>query len=360
MGRSEGVAARRRIPQTAGFAALTVVGVMAIGVGLVIAFANPGASEARGERVAEVFALSPRPQATPTTATIVAEPAGLIEPGARLTLEPTPILDFDSSRAMATIRTLESFGVRTAGSSAETAAAEWLLRQLRSMGYDARLDDVVLPNGTKSHNVTARSVGTSARMIVLGAHMDTKAPSPGANDNASGCAALLEIARILAGQSVPATVEMVFYGAEEVAGGNPDQHHFGSRAAVAAMSTADRANTAGMISIDMIAYGPGFHSRTMLRGPQLMSDAVLAQAKASGVRMTFLKDPGRSGWSDHEPYELAGIPATWIEWRDDPVYHTAGDTSGHCDPKKIRVAGQLVLDLLRGLDPGELEALVAR
>jgi len=41
--------------------------------------------------------------------------------------------------------------------------------------------------------------------------------------------------------------------------------------------------------------------------------------------MPYLRDPGESGWSDHEAFELAGIPAAWIEWRDDPVYHTAAD-----------------------------------
>jgi Zn-dependent M28 family amino/carboxypeptidase len=91
-----------------------------------------------------------------------------------------------------------------------------------------------------------------------------------------------------------------------------------------------------------------------------MSEILLAQAQASGVEMTFLKDPGVTGWSDHEPYELAGIPAAWIEWSDDPVYHTADDTSDHCDAENIRIAGQLVLDVIRSLDAADLEALVAR
>jgi aminopeptidase YwaD len=261
---------------------------------------------------------------------------------------------------MDTVRHLESFGVRKGGSAAETEAMYWLEQQLRDLGYTTRMEQVPLPDGSVSHNVIARAVGASQRVVVLGAHVDSKPPSPGANDNGSGCGALLEIARIIAEQPATPTVEFVFFGAEEIFDDDPDHHHLGSRYRVRMMTAAERANTAGMISVDMIAYGSEFHSRTMLRGPQQMSDIVLAQAQASGVKMTFLKDPGATGWSDHEAYELAGIPAAWIEWSDDPVYHTADDTSDHCDAENIRVAGQLVLDVLRSLDAADLEALVTR
>ena len=190
--------------------------------------------------------------------------------------------------------------------------------------------------------------------------MDTKAPSPGANDNGTGCAALLEIARILAKQPVTATVEFVFFGAEETIDKDPNAHHYGSRHRVAAMSAAETPNTAGMISVDMIGYGPDFVVRTMQRGPRTMSDLLLATSKATRAGLTFLRDPGATGWSDHAAYELAGIPSAGIEWRDDPVYRTAKDMSGHVKAEKVRVAGQLVLNALRGLDADALEKLVAR
>jgi hypothetical protein len=126
------------------------------------------------------------------------------------------------------------------------------------------------------------------------------------------------------------------------------------------MSVAERANTAGMISVDMIGVGPDFVSRTMRKGPATMSDTVLAHAAARGIKMSYLKDPGSSGWSDHEAYEIAGIPACWIEWRDDPVYHTAKDKSGHIVPEKVRVAGQLTLDVIRSLDQVALDRMVSR
>ncbi len=267
---------------------------------------------------------------------------------------------FDANAAMAHVRALEALGPRLGGGAAEGQAAIYIRDRLAALGIDARIEEFPLPNGTTSRNVVARVKGSSATVLVLGAHMDTKPPSPGANDNASGCGALLAIAAVLAEEPVAPTVEFVFFGSEETNGGDPNGHHYGSRYRVAQMSAAERANTAGMISVDMIGYGPGFHSRTMGRGPETLSDMLLAHASGMGIPMTYLKDPGKSGWSDHEAYELAGLPVSWIEWRDDPVYHTAGDTASHVSTAKVATAGKLVLDFTQSLDGTELATLLAR
>lgn len=275
-------------------------------------------------------------------------------------LEPTPLLEFDVESALAEVRELESFGVRSGGSAAEKAAAEYLRDRLADAGLDARIEEFPLPNGATSRNVVARVAGSSDAVVVLGAHIDSKPPSPGANDNATGSAALLQIAEILAEQPVVPTVEIVFYGAEETIGSDPNDHHFGSRFRVAQMSPAERSATAGMLSVDMIGYGSSLHSRTMGRGPRTLSDMLLAHGSSVGIGITYLKDPGKSGWSDHEAYELAGIPVSWIEWRDDPVYHTAGDTSSHIQSDRFEVAGRLVLGFVRSLDESDLSTLRAR
>ena len=267
--------------------------------------------------------------------------------------------EFDADAAMRTIRELEAFGVRGGGSDAEARAAAYLRDRLAGLGLAVRVEEFPLPGGATSSNVIARVPGSSDTVIVLGAHYDTKPPSPGANDNASGCAALLEIARLVAQEPVVPTVEIVFFGAEEVIGSDPDDHHFGSRYRAANMTDAEWAAVAGMISIDMIGYGPDFHSRTMGEGPQELSDMVLEHARSTGVPMTYRADPGASGWSDHEAFEIGGVPVSWIEWRDDPVYHTAQDTAGHVSSEKVATAGRLVLGLVRDLDQADLARLLA-
>ena len=247
--------------------------------------------------------------------------------------------------------------MRSGGSGAEKAGAALIAKRLRAAGASTEIRTFKLSNGKTSRNVVARFPGATRKTIVLGAHMDSKAPSPGANDNASGCAALLEIARCLGKQRAFPTVEIVCFGTEEMIDANPDHHHYGSRHHVKAMSAGARKNAAGMISLDMIGFGPDFVVRSMDRGPRTMVDLLLRQARKRGLDLSYLRDPGTSGWSDHEAFELAGVPAAWVEWRDDPVYHTAADTSGHIVAAKVRTAGQFVLGVLYGMDAGELERL---
>lgn len=302
------------------------------------------ASGRQGEPASEKPAA--QPSATPA-AEASATPKASPTPKA----QPTPRPVFKAGATMEDVRMLADFGVRSAGSSAEGRAAKWAAAQMRAAGAEkVTVDTFSLPNGKTSRDVVARFPGTTDKTIVIGAHMDSKAPSPGANDNGTGSAAVLEFARCLGKLPAYPTVVLVLFGSEEMIDANPDHHHFGSRQYVAVMSRADKEQTVGMVSVDMIGYGPAFVVRTMGRGPQNMRYLLLAEAKRQGLPASYLVDPGPSGWSDHEAFELAGIPAAWIEWRDDPVYHTTGDTPGHISAAKVRAAGQLVLSMLYGLD----------
>ena len=305
---------------------------------------------------------TPTADPSPTKKATATDEASLTSPSTPPpTPEPTPTPTakprFVVSRALGDLRALTHLGVRSGGSGAEKAGAALIARRLRAAGASTEIRTFKLSNGKTSRNVVARFPGATRKTIVLGAHMDSKAPSPGANDNASGCAALLEIARCLGKQRAFPTVEIVCFGTEEMIDANPDHHHYGSRHHVKAMSAGARKNAAGMISLDMIGYGPSFVVRSMGTGPQSMVKLLLRQAKTRGLHPSYLRDPSSVGWSDHEAFERAGIPAAWIEWRDDPVYHTTADTSSHVVAAKLRSAGQLVLGVLYGMDAGELERL---
>lgn len=272
--------------------------------------------------------------------------------------EPEPLDLFDADRAMVHVRALaDGVGNRPAGSEAEREAAAYIADQLVSWGYTPRFEEFPLPNGLTSLNVVAERPGTSDARFVLGGHFDTKSPSPGANDNGTGVGVVLEIARLLSESDPVATIEFAFFGSEERIDADPDHHHYGSRARVAAMSAQDMQATAGMISVDMIGWGPDFHVRTMRKGPQSLSDDLLAYAREREIACTFKLDPGSTGWSDHEAYELAGIPAAWVEWRDDPTYHTVGDTAAHVRVDRVDVAGELVWGYVQGLDAERLAGL---
>jgi aminopeptidase YwaD len=252
-----------------------------------------------------------------------------------------------------------NLGVRTAGSADEATAARYAADYLKGLGYSVAIVPVPLPNGLVSHNVKAFKAGSSAATILLGAHLDSKAPSPGANDNASGVAAVLELARNLRGADTVATIEFVLFGAEEMIDSDPDHDHYGSRAFVKSMTSTERGNLAGMISVDMVAFGDTLVVGTMGRGPQGLSDLLLTQSRGLHLPTERGEDTSQFGQGDYEPFELAGFPAAWVEWVDDPTYHTTGDTYQHSDPAALRKTGEMLLDFVTGLDAARLETLRA-
>lgn len=82
--------------------------------------------------------------------------------------------------------------------------------------YTSNLSDQAYAvEGATVRNVMARFGGETGARIVVGAHYDTAGPYPGADDNASGVAGLLELARLLDGTELPCPVELVGYPLEE-------------------------------------------------------------------------------------------------------------------------------------------------
>jgi len=299
-----------------------------------------------------IAATPPSPVTTPAVDISSSEATTPIAPSSPVTVAPEPAakpLDVSSKRMLTDIAAIEHFGIRPPGSSAEARAAGYVAGRMRGMGYHVGVERFATPGGT-SRNVIARLKGSDPRRLVLGAHLDTRSGTPGANDDAAGCAVLLDIARIAAAEGSPVSIEFVFFGSEEYNDGRSRDHHRGSRYRVSKMTRAQRADTVGMISVDVVAYGSHLHTRTMGIGPLAMSKYLLKRASALDVAMSYLKDPGPTGWSDHEPYEKAGIPAVWIERLQDPKYHTAGDVTAHLQKSALVESARLVLDAVRHMN----------
>jgi Zn-dependent M28 family amino/carboxypeptidase len=103
----------------------------------------------------------------------------------------------------------------------------------------------------ESKNVIARFGPDSGPRIIVGAHYDACGPHPGADDNASGVAGLLELARLLDAQLLASPVELVAYSTEEPPwfGGR----EMGSAQHASALARS-KANVKAMISLEMIGY----------------------------------------------------------------------------------------------------------
>lgn len=299
-----------------------------------------------------------RPRAVEAETTTPAQAAESSVTPAETAPHPKPPPSLDPRRVMKHIEALAgAIGVRREGTQEERRGGAYIARKLASYGYRVRTQAVPLPDGTETRNIYAVRRGTSPLEVVLGAHYDSKRPSPGANDNASGVGIVLELARVLEGRRLTPTIVFAFFGAEEMIGTDGNQHHFGSRLFVEKMSRAEKAKTAAMVSVDMVGAGDEFFVRTMGRGPKTLADTLRAFARADDIDLVYRKDPGETGWSDHEPFEEAGIPAVWLEWLQDPAYHTPGDTPEHIQLSRIRTTGRFLQRFMTRMRAGGLRRL---
>jgi hypothetical protein len=158
-------------------------------------------------------------------------------------------------------------------------------------------------------------------IYLVGAHYDS-VNNPGADDNASGVAAVMELARVLTQYQFDATLVFVAFDREE-------QGLWGSKAYANAHA---EDNILGMLSLDMIAYNiPGTGHDTVrfydyVPGGAIKADLAAAFAAYGGGLATL--DSGQEYGSDHSPFEQKGFDAALvIEYavRDNPYYHRAGD-----------------------------------
>jgi hypothetical protein len=110
-------------------------------------------------------------------------------------------LDFQSYKDL--ILGLTQFGDRRQGTERGNQAIDWIEEQLRSWGYETERIHYTYQDEPREQ-VYATKIGstTPQEMVILGAHMDGIGDGEGANDNASGTALVMEIARALAPAAV--------------------------------------------------------------------------------------------------------------------------------------------------------------
>ncbi|MHB0937024.1 MAG: M28 family metallopeptidase [Armatimonadota bacterium] len=229
-------------------------------------------------------------------------------------------------------------GARRQGTKAELAAATYVQQQLTSYGYTVRTVPVPLPNGLQSTNVIAKLPGATEQVLLIGAHLDSVASSPGANDNASGVAVMLETARVLRASRPRHTLLFVGFGAEEHQRRGDRYHHFGSRAL--AKDAGLRKRQAGMVSLDMVGYGTKLYIDHQGWASSQRRDEIGGIARNMGLPTRV----GRSKpQSDHEAFERQGIPAAYLHWERDPAYHRRTDTPAHIQPERLRQTAELMV-----------------
>jgi len=188
--------------------------------------------------------------------------------------------------------------------------------------------------------VADRSGAGGSGLVVVAAHLDSinqaggpTAPAPGADDNGSGSAGLLELARLLATRTWQHDLRLVLFGGEE-------EGLFGSTQHVATLPRADRTRIRAVLNMDMIGSRNTATPTVLLEGAQLSSSQIADLSAAAAAVTDLVVETSLSPFaSDHVPFIDRGIPAVLtIEGGDSANghIHSAADVADHVEPAFAR------------------------
>jgi Peptidase family M28 len=289
---------------------------------------------------------SPSPTASPSR-TAVATP----------TPSPRPAMN-----ALAALRDIvhlaSDIGPREATSDNYTEAARFVEARFERLGYDVRRAKVAVPSGISwgtpvrrgtSLNVIAEPEGFDAKQphVVIGAHLDTVPVAPGAEDNASGVAVMLQLAAMVSQQPAALPVQFIAFGAEEPRGSGDALHHFGSRQHVADLSRLERRAIQAMVSLDRVGVRASYVPICTAtdRGTRLR-DAIRAAARRAEITTRACTNYT----SDHWSYAKAGVPAVRLGSVPYAGYHSRGDVPRVVDRRQLDRVGRTVWAWLQTLN----------
>ncbi len=202
-----------------------------------------------------------------------------------------------------------------------------------TMSASGLIEDVTSQNviGT----LYAKENKNNTPTIVIGAHYDC-VDTPGANDNASGTAAMLELARVLSQHEYDANIKFIAFGAEEV--GLVGAYDF-----VENLDKNERKKIAAMINMDMVGVGDKVGIWTIGdKASSVMAD--LAEVYAQKHDLEYL-EPDVEDRSDHAAFAENGIPSVYFTYEVDPNYHTDDDTIANLNKENVARIAEIVADM---------------
>ncbi len=237
------------------------------------------------------------------------------------------------------------------------------------------------PYNTKPQvNVVATIEGRTnpEQIFIIGAHLDATAnrdrnwndgknwnsiEAPGADDNATGIASILELARIMTDEQLgfvnDFTIKLVAFGAEEQ-GANYTGNHHGSEHFAGELLVGKK-EVIGMVSMDMIGFNPNNDYASIVKNNEHPYPSTVSlgqrffQANTDfSIGLITNDPPFETGtYSDHQSFDDLGMPAILLienaPWRNNeyysanPYYHTSNDDFQSINVELVRKITQLNL-----------------
>lgn len=247
--------------------------------------------------------------------------------------------------------------------------ADWLAAAFQRAGVPPTLQRYHVLDGSYANVLASRApLDPAVPTFVLGAHYDTVPGTPGADDNASGVAVLLEVARLL-GPGFPPHLLLAAFCTEEASGVEDKGSH------ALATHLMERGHpVAGMLSLEMVGYFrdtpgsqrfpvPGMRAFYGNRGDFL---AVISDLGALRFTFSMARKLRRAGsvrvrsfcgpaampgihWSDHAPFRKLGYRAAMLTdtaFHRNPHYHLDSDVPGTLDYTTMDALARMLAKLL--------------
>jgi Zn-dependent M28 family amino/carboxypeptidase len=248
---------------------------------------------------------------------------------------------------------------RAVGTAGNARARAYLLERMVESDIERIGDSYEYPfafgDGASGVNLIGRIEGRTGRTtIVLTAHYDHVGIREGeiyngADDNASGTAAALEIGRIVAAEPLESTLIVALLDAEEAG-------LQGARALVAAPPVPLEGGTLN-VNLDMVARSGGvlwaagaYHQPELRPVLERVAETAPVTLRLGHDRPDAPEGDDWTGASDHGPFHDAGIPFVYFGVEDHPDYHRPTDDPEQVDTGELLASVQTILMALRALD----------
>jgi hypothetical protein len=263
---------------------------------------------------------------------------------------------------------LSRLGPRHATEPQRREVIDYLLATMGMAGLED-VEELAAGDGSHIRNLTGVLPGHDNTEVLLSAHYDTVTGSPGAADDAAGCAVVLAAVADLGRTPLRHTVRVVLFDGEE-------QELAGSRAWVEDLETAERERILANLNVDVVGWegsrGSVLHTFPVARGkkwvltPAWLVYAVLAATEGGDRPLSaidpWLSVPGqlvmRSSRSrfiaDSDSLLVVGIPSVLLSDASfssvDPAYHQPGDRAERLDRTRLEEWSRTLAATVRRLD----------
>ena len=265
-----------------------------------------------------------------------------------------------SDSAWTALTTQLHFGPRVPGTDAHRRCGDWLVSELQRFGARVEEDTFsysdTLGTTWPLRNILGHLGPSGNGRLLLVAHWDTRPwadqdpdparrnqPIPGASDGASGVAVLLEVARVLQGETLPRGVDILFADGEDLGrSGHPEGYCRGTRR----FAEHSLAPYWRGVVLDLVGDAD-LHLRveqySLVRAPEVVD--WIWQRGAALAPDVFSSEMNGAIFDDHIPLLDAGLPAADVIDLDYAAWHTHADDLGAVSAASLVAVARVVTSL---------------